>query len=59
MNLCSVKSVTKPPTGPDETSGPNEIRETDAGLCVRETQGTSVSSAYRLKEALLCDGRFP
>ena len=47
-NLCSVKSVTKTLTGPDETGGPDEIRETDSGLRVRERQGTSVSSAYRL-----------
>lgn len=50
-NLCSAKSVTKTPTGPDELGGPAEIKKTNSGLCVREMQGTSLS-AYRLRRRL-------
>lgn len=41
MSLCLAESVTKNPSGPDETSGLNR-RQTNSGLCVKEMQGSSV-----------------
>jgi len=49
---CSVKAVTKPHAGPEEVGGPDEVRETSSELCVREMQGTSMSSAYQLQRML-------